>query len=275
MTERLTTLAAVKDWLGIPADSDTSDAGLLRVLNAASQFILGYLNRDSLTPKVYNEHFRGNGKESTLLRNWPVRSVSSVGVGSTNILASASTNVAMPANGYVLGDARQSAQSLDLFGYRFYYRVPCLVVYEAGYGQVETVTVTTHDEGDPAVETVDPWTPVNGQWVSNISVKEGDTLYTQITTGLPATGEYLVDEWGTYTFSVADKDKVLSVDYGFAPWDMAFAVTEIIGEWYRRKEHIGVLSKTLGGQETVTFSSQDISDVAATTLQQYRNVVPI
>jgi len=274
MTERLTTLAAVKDWLGIPADSDTSDAGLLRVLNAASQFILGYLNRDSLTPKVYNEHFRGNGKESTLLRNWPVRSVSSVGVGSTNILASASTNVAMPANGYVLGDARQSAQSLDLFGYRFYYRVPCLVVYEAGYGQIETTVVELQPDTSPDV--VVPWTPVNGQWVSNISVKEGDTLYTQMPTAVDlTTGQYYVDQWGTYTFSTFDGGKTLSVDYGFAPWDMAFAVTEIIGEWYRRKEHIGVLSKTLGGQETVTFSSQDISDVAATTLQQYRNVVPI
>lgn len=275
LTERLTTLGAVKDWLGIKPEQTQSDAGLIRVINAASQFILGYLNRDGFSPRVYTENFRGNGKAQMLLRNWPVRSVTSVGVGSTSIPASTSFNVATPANGWLLSEPRQAPQSLELFGYHFYYRMPGQIVYEAGYANSETTTISKHEEGDPATDVIDPWTPTQAQWVANRSVTIDGTEATQITTGTPAAGEYLIDEWGVYTFSLADVGKVADVDYGYVPWDVAFAVTEIIGYWYRRKENIGVLSKTLGGQETVTFTQNDISDIAATSLQPYRNVVPV
>lgn len=272
ITERLTTLAAVKEWLGIPADQTQSDTGLVRVINAASQFIIGYLNRDGFSPRSYTENFRGTGKASQLLRNWPVLSVSSVDVGSSTFSAS-TFNGAQPGSGWVLSDPRMSNQSVELFGSSFWYRMPARIVYEAGYRNAEAVTVTAADS--QPVTTV-PWVPQQGQWVAGISVKEGDLVYTQVTSAADIpTHSYYIDDWGTYTFSVDDVDAELVVTYGFVPWDVSFAVTEIIGEWYRRKEHIGVLSKTLGGQETVTFSNADISNVAASALNQYRNVVPM
>jgi len=56
MTERLTTLAAVKDWLDI--SNNDSDTALVRLIDAASQFVLGWLNRDSFNAKEYSQHCR-------------------------------------------------------------------------------------------------------------------------------------------------------------------------------------------------------------------------
>jgi hypothetical protein len=54
--------------------------------------------------------------------------------------------------------------------------------------------------------------------------------------------------------------KVAVITYDYVPFDVSFAVTELIGEWYKRKDRIGILSKTLGGQETVTFSQKDMGE---------------
>jgi hypothetical protein len=88
-------------------------------------------------------------------------------------------------------------------------------------------------------------------------------------------GQYSVDEWGTYLFAGADTGKAAVITYDYVPFDVSFAVTELIGEWYKRKDRIGVLSKTLGGQETVTFSQKDMGESIRSVLQPYTNVVPM
>lgn len=52
------------------------------------------------------------------------------------------------------------------------------------------------------------------------------------------------------------------------------AATELVGEAFKRKDRIGQVSKTLGGQETVSFSQKDMGATTATALQQYRRIVP-
>lgn len=272
MAERLTTLAAVKEWLGIKADQDAVDRGLIRVIKAVSQFMLTtYLNRPGFSPVTYTENFRGNGKDTMLLRNWPVLSVASVGIGSSSIAASVPGTAGNPGAGWRLGDERNAPQSLELFGHSFYYRMPSQVVYRAGYEGSERVEVELNDEGG-----VVPVAPSEyGQWVSDLGVRavDGD-VFVKVDAD-PELNEYSVDEWGVYTFSTLNASEDVIIEYGYAPWDVAFAVTEVIGEWYKRKERIGILSKTLGGQETITFSDRDISGPAAAALQGYRNVIPV
>ena len=57
MTERLTTLASLKDWLGITTVA--TDPTLTRLIDAVSQFIFTYLNRLSFQARVYTQDFRG------------------------------------------------------------------------------------------------------------------------------------------------------------------------------------------------------------------------
>lgn len=52
------------------------------------------------------------------------------------------------------------------------------------------------------------------------------------------------------------------------------ACTELAGEAFRRRDRIGQVSNTLGGQQTVAFSQKDMVATTATALQQYRRIVP-
>lgn len=268
MTERLTTLAAVKDWLGI--DTAGSDIQLTRIIDAASQFTLNYLNRDSLAAQSYTQNCRGNGKDTLLLRNWPVLEVTSVGVNGSAIVEGSRGTAGMPSTGWLLGDARSAPQSVDLFGSAFYYRAFCQVVYRAGYETSQSFVLADVDDSITA-------TPSSlGQWIKD----EGVTLNAVPAvkaTSAPATGQYSVDEWGVYTFAAADVGQTAIITYAYAPWDISQGVTEIIGEWFKRKDRIGVMSKSLSGGvgESVTFLQKDMNDAVRASLQPYRNVIPV
>lgn len=270
MTERLTTLAAVKEWLDI--DSDSSDSQLVRLIDAASQFVLGYLNRDSFQVQEYTQNFRGNGKSTMLLRNWPVLSVTSVGVGGTSIPASTEPVKGVPGSGYMVSDPRSAPQSLDLFGYAFYYGAPSQVIYSAGFRTSQETVIPAVASG-ATYATITPQT--GGAWSANLGVTIDGADAILNDEGTPAAGEYSVDEWGTYSFNSADVGKTAVMSYDYTPWGVSFAVTELIGEWYKRKDRIGVLSKTLGGQETITYSQRDMNDSIRGQLQLYMNVVPV
>lgn len=269
MTERLTTLPAVKAWLGI--SSTDQDIFLTRLIDSASQFALNYMNRDSFQVRDYTTNFLGNGRQSMLLANWPIVSITSVGVGGSSINSSLVGNAGLPGSGYALGDDRSGPRSLDLMGSSFYGR--CQVIYKSGFRTTDTSTL-------PAaigISTTLPYTPVaTGQWTANQGVTLNGVAATKVISSVtPATGQYSVDDWGNYTFAAADTGKTAVITYDYVPFDVSWAVTELIGEWYKRKDRIGILSKTLGGQETITFSTQEMGSSIRVSLQPYMNVIPL
>lgn len=266
MTERLTTLAAVKEWLEI--SNDDSDTQLVRIIEAASQFVLNWLNRQSFQLQTYTQNFRGNGHNHLLLHQWPVVSVTSVGIAGSFISASVPGTAGMPGTGYRVSDPRNSYQSLELFGYGFPRNAPGQVVYSAGF-------TLTHDFTLPAavVGKVTLTPTMGGQWSRDRGVVIGGQSLAPTASEDPPSGFYHVDDWGIYTFNGDVAGEVASVSYDYVPIDVSFAVTELIGEWYKRKDRIGVLSKTLGGQETVVFSQRDMGTSIQSSLQPYRNVI--
>lgn len=268
MTERLTTLAAVKDWLDIPHDD--SDTALVRLIDSASQFVLNQLNRESFWVRPYTQNFRGNGKTYTLLANWPVVSITSVGIGGLSVPVSVEGNAGLPGAGFRLSDDRRTYQSVELYGgYGFTMGAPSQIIYTSGFSTTDTPTLPAPVDGKLL------YTPTkDGQWSHDRGVSHNGVKLLLVKED-PAVTEYSVDEWGTYTFNIALEGEEVEISYDFTPFDVSFAVTELIGEWYRRKDRIGQLSKTLGGQETVTFSQKDMSDSIKTALQTYKNVVPI
>lgn len=263
MTERLTTLAAVKEWLGI--DSTDSDTQLIRLINAASQFVTNYLNWDTFAARDYVQNGRGNGQQSMLLRHWPVISVSSVGFASSTFTVTPWGIEGSGAVPYFLSDHRNGPASLELYGRSFPYRVPITISYRAGFEASQSFELETG-------KTVSPNNA--GQWIANTSVTKNDVEMVKVDKD-PVSGQYAVDDWGVYTFSDADAGSSVVIRYSYVPWDLSFAVTETIGEWYKRKDRIGVLSKTLGGQETITFSKADLSELANSAIRSYANVVPM
>ena len=62
--------------------------------------------------------------------------------------------------------------------------------------------------------------------------------------------------------------------YAAPPADIAQAATELVGEAFRRRDRIGLSSKTLGGQEMITFSPKDMNDTARALLASYQVLAP-
>ncbi len=285
MIERLTTLAAVKDWLDIPelnqdgTPDTTSDALLTRLIVAASQYALNYMSRDSFAALDYTYNFRGNGKNYQLLRNWPIISVASVGVFGNAIQAATSTNLGNWTNGFRIGNQQGAPQSIDLYGWLFCYLAPCQITYRAGYELVQETVIEEDPSTDPVAINALPFTPTaGGQWILDEGVVIDGDAAAKVPYDLETTlaaGEYMVSEWGRYIFSIADIGKTAAILYSFCPMDVSQAVTELIGAWFRRKDRIGLLSKTLGGQETVTFSLKDLTDTVKDTFDWYASVAPM
>lgn len=272
MTERLTTLTAVKDWLNIQTDS--SDSFLNRLIVSASQYALDYMNRDTFALTEYTQEGKGNGKDTMLLRNWPVVSVSSVGIQGTVIPAATIGNAGLPSNGYTISQPYNAPQSLNLYGRSFYYGAFVQVVYQSGYAASQEIDIPASNT-DPVGDYCTVVTSEAGQWISDNGVLIDGVAATLVTAN-PTGGQYAVDEFGTYTFNAAaDEGKTATISFDYCPYSVSEAVTELIAEWYRRKDRIGLLSKTLGGQETVTFSQKDMNDTIRNAFNFYSNVVPI
>ena len=63
--------------------------------------------------------------------------------------------------------------------------------------------------------------------------------------------------------------------YETLPPSVVQAVNELVGEAFRRRERIGQSSKSLGGQETVAFSTADMNASVKSALAGFRSVAPI
>lgn len=270
----LTTVAAVKAWIG-DTSTGTSDQ-MQRTITAVSRFILNYLSR-SILPGTHVERYDGLGGPSNrqMLKQWPVISIIQASIGNTLITAAPIPGPGSSyGSGYLLspGDDDPGIQQfLDFQGW-------CLprgsqnigVTYRAGYATSESVVIP----GSPFTITGDALAQLFGVWATDEGVKINGATAVRVASA-PITGQYTVTMTGsipTYTFAAADTGKAAVITYGYIPQDLAQAALEMIAYRYKSRDFIGYVSKSLGGQETVTFSQKDMSDAVATMLQNYRRV---
>lgn len=62
--------------------------------------------------------------------------------------------------------------------------------------------------------------------------------------------------------------------YATVPVDIAQACNELVGAKFKRRQRIGITSQQIGGQQTVSYSPNDLSPDTKAMLQNYRNVIP-
>jgi Phage gp6-like head-tail connector protein len=267
-SNQLTTLANVKAWSGVTTSGD--DALLQRLINSASRFILSYLQRPTLFQNVFTDVYDGVGGTRQILRNWPVLSVSSVVVGMQSIPAAP-----LPFTGYGCGFVLEPwdgfppgrPQAVSLRGHDFcrgYSNVQ--ITYKAGFViQAEQQVVPS----SPYQVTVNA---PNGNWAvdQGVTYANGNAL-TPVASN-PAQGQYSVVA-GAYTFAAADSAQSVLISYSYIPADIEQACIELVCGRYSDKSHIGTISKSLGGQETVTYSQKDMADYVASSLQPYKRVI--
>jgi hypothetical protein len=261
----LTTVANVKAWLGLPSEPTASDTMLAALVTAASRAIYAALSRTSLLPQRYTDTIDIES-ERVYLANWPIQQVTSVILDGLVVPPAG----APPQLGFLLQPADLAPpgrpQALDIFGRRFLRRRQSLIVaYQAGYA-IEGEAWMAPATAPYLISAAAPF----GAWASDLGVVYSNSgLFLQATTGAPAAGQYSVSA-GLYRFSASDAGAALSLSYGFIPQDLVQAATELAAERFRASERIGLRSKSLGGQETISYDTSGVSASVLALIAPYR-----
>lgn len=264
----LTTLSRAQAWLGISNPSDASNVLLSRLISASSRFVMNFVQRTTFAPMTVTDCYDGTGRNFLVLRQWPVLQISSINFCGVSITTPAVGNPLAP--GYLLESLDTtggSQQRLSLVGYCFpRERSSVFVNYSYGYqitGEAQQVPTTSAYK----ITTTQMWLSDQGVTYAN------GTPMTYVSAN-PAQGQYTIDSLGNYVFSSGDSGAAVLISYGYVPFDVEQACIELIGEAYRRKDRIGEVSKSLGGQETVSFSQKDMHDAIRLSLQPFLRVAP-
>ncbi len=267
----LVSLADLKAWLDIAGTED--DLLLGQLITQISRAILNVLDRPSILPGSYTEMLDGGNDIILTLRQWPVNAISACSVNGVPIPPSPSiVSGAGPQTGYVLeppGVAPPGVmQRLSLRRMRFLRGVQNVSIsYSAGY-QINCEMAS--------VPNVAPYNAIvsapYGDWGSDGGVKYVGGVELTPVAAAPAPGQYVVAN-GVYTFASSDAGTNVEITYGYIPADLAACCIDWAGERYAYRSRIGQRSKSLGGQETMTFIVKDIPDFVASALQPYRRVV--
>jgi hypothetical protein len=270
-SNQLASLAAVKAWATITTSSD--DLLLTRLISSASRFILNYLQRPTLFQNSYADVYDGVGNRVQMLRNWPVLSVSSVQVGLQTLLPVANFST-VPGCGYVLdpwdGFPPGRPQALTLRGHEF-----CRGLSNVNISYVAGFAVQNETQVVPASTfQVIPNAP-NGPFAIDQGVTYANGTALTAVAASPATGQYIAPTSSNYfyQFAAGDVNAAVLISYSYVPADIEDACINMVGERYNYKGRIGMVSKSLGGNETMAYSQKNMPDFITTMLQPYRRVI--
>lgn len=255
----LVSLETLASWLGIRTLDPQRDADLSRLITQISRAILNTLNRPSILPRTISDTFDGNGRSRMVLKHWPVYSVDSVVID----------GVALSSSDYTFEqpDAEPPGrpQMLKLKNGRVFTGGDenVTVTYSAGYKTSESQTVPS----DLVVRVSCPY----GPWASDVSVSVGG-LPLAAAAAAPSSGQYSVSADGRYTFHSSAAGQQTTIVYGYTPADLTQAALEWCAYRWAAKDRVGQTSKSLGGQETVSYTNEAVPTFVASALQNFKRI---
>ncbi len=113
-----------------------------------------------------------------------------------------------------------------------------------------------------------------GSWGADAGVTYANGTPLTPVSSNPTMGQYSVSS-GVYSFAAADANASVLISYSYIPADIEDACINMVGERYSYKGRIGYVSKSLAGQETVTFSVKNMPDYVKSALQPYKSYAPV
>ena len=269
----LTTLAAFKSYAAITNTDD--DAILSQLITNISRSVLSIVNRGTILPSPYVEIRDGWGERSIYLGNYPVYSINYLWI---NGLVVPQANLYNPTSsfnqyGYFLDLVDPTPpgqpQLLNLLNYRYSRGHQNIQIsYTAGYQQLAETQVVPSSA--PYVVTANQY---YGMWGSDQGVTfNGTTLSvnTDYTVGSIVGGNP-----GVYTFFPIHAGQTVSLNYGYVPSELTQACMDWVQDRLAYQQHIGQSSKSLGGQETVSYLVKNVPEFVMQVIYPYRTVVPL
>jgi hypothetical protein len=265
----LSTLASAKAWLSIdPADTG-NDAIIGALITSSSRFMCNYMDRGPILGyHTVTEVQTGNGRNNLILHEWPVISVSALAINGTPYAIQ--TNPPF-GSGFSWdaweGSDSQGHQRIYCTGNIFTkYPRNILISYTAGY-QVQNEICVLNGSYTSAPSRL---------WYSDQGVTYNGSPLTYIANGTPITGQYTINQsTGVYTFAAADAAHTLLRTYSYTPEDLAQVTNDVVAWHFRDRDRIGMISKSLAGQETTRFAKTALGPSSIAMLQNFMSVVPL
>lgn len=276
----LTTVADVQAYWGLT--NAPASSVLKGLITRVSRMLLTNLNRSILVPHTFAEQFNGTGTESLVLPNWPLLSLTSLGISGVAVTIAPQTDSPTPPNnpygwrfqpwdGVPPGDPAV----VELVGGAWYIYGGQNVVatYRAGYQVSDEVPDTT------------PYLPLTpyGIWATDEGVVYASTgaALTPVARGpTPPVGSYVPPEpdadtpFLNYIFNGTDVISGLQLSYGFVPADLEQAAIEMVMLRGSYRSRVGYKSQSLASQETITYDLSGIPDAISSMISPYRSVLP-
>ncbi|WP_264596535.1 head-tail connector protein [Rhodoblastus acidophilus] len=262
----LVSLSALKAHLGIQSSAD--DILLSSMISQISRAICTWLNRAFLWPRDVTDIFDGNGRNRIQLRNWPVVSVASVSIDGQKIPQSSDGQ----SSGWVLepgDDEPPGAMQMVMLRGGVFSRgwQNVAIAYRAGY-QISKEQQTVPAAG-ARIAALQPYGPFAVD--CGVAYASGAAL-TPVAAN-PARGQYVVDSFGDYAFAAADAGAQVLLTYGYVPHDLAACALEWAADRYRHRDRIGMVSKSLGGQETAAYRITAMPDFVQQSLRNFGRII--
>lgn len=255
----LATVAQARRFLGLT--STASDAVLADLIARVSSEVEQYCGRAFGTVQdVALRRLDGTGSPTLVFPGGvPVLSVSYLAIDGVEVTAAASSAV----EGYLADDLGVTLTC----GARFPFRRRCV---QASWRAAELTTITrtipaTPHQIEPAV---DGW----AREVVSVTTAAG-VLYTEVS-GTPSAGQYSVSD-GVLTFASANAGTSVTIVYAAVPFGVQSVAVEAATTMFKRRETLGVQSKSLAG-ESITYADMGdmLTDSLRARLGHWRNVVP-
>jgi len=266
----LVSLSDYKNYMSLSQTTD--DLRLQTLITSVSRAILTRLNRGNLLPTPYLEIRNGMGQSAFFLDSWPVTSISSLTINGHSIPPiQTDSDTSWCGSGYILDQPDEQPpgkpQMVTLRGIRCHHGIGNIqIAYTAGYQMKEVVNLSSVAACAVAVE--QPY----GAWAKDILVVDTDSRVFNSVIDNPQSGQYTVSQ-GNYLFSNADIGTQLSITYAYVPADIALVTMDWIADRQAYLNRIGYASKSLGGQETVSYLVKAIPDFVDSVLRQYMKVM--
>lgn len=255
----LATVAAARAYLGLT--STAQDALLASLIARASGAIEAYCGRRFGAVAAYARRtVDGTGSATLILPGGqPVIGVTYLAIDGVEVRAAASS----ADEGYIADD-----MGVFLTAARFPFRRRCVVCsWTAGEtaSQAGIVPATPHT----ITPTTDGWAAAD-LGVAYATHNGGAAL--ALVAAAPGEGQYAFAE-GVYTFAAADAGRAVVMTYAPVPAAIEAIALEMAGGALKRRERLGVTSKSLAG-ESISYSQDVLSSEQMAVLGPFRSMVP-
>lgn len=250
--------------------ASVTDNLMQRLISSVSGYIQTWADR-VFANAAYTEYRNGQGGPTLPLRNYPVTSVSGLAINGVTIPPAPPLNApsqqtapgfALGPGGYVFNDSM-----LMLRQYLFYRGMQNVQINYAGGFLVSNEPNTVPAVAPYVAMTQAHWNAGD----RGVTYSNGTALVAEPYGATLATGQYSVDSNGVYYFAAGDAGAAVLISYGYIPFDIEQATIDCIGDWFKYRSRIGLISEAIE-QQTITFYNKPMPQRALDVLTKHKRV---